>query len=412
MSVPRQQATRTLWLCGALHAFTHLYTVSLVPLYLLIRQDFKLVSDGQATLLVTIQGLAYVLPSYFLGVLADRFSRKRLLTVGLALNGIGFAGLAVAPNYALAMVCLALAGFGGSFYHPAATAMVVRLFPVGTGKALGRVGMGAGLGFFLGPIYTGWRAATAGWRVPLLELGLMGILAALVFWWWAEEEPAPVRTGATKRTPEVMFGTIGLWGFFVAAALAFSLRDFAGGGMTSLSSLFLQRAWGFDSATTGLALGSLSLMAMVSNPLFGSLSDRGRFRWISLVLLVAGGFMVLVPWLARPWLIPVLLVYGFFFMASFPMVEAALMESVPDAVRGRVMGLFITICGTAGSLSHWLMGEWVKGTGQEVSYPGYYRPLYGGLAVAAAMSLAGLPCLNAIRRRRRRPDGADRKGPA
>ena len=65
----------------------------------------------------------YFVPSYPMGVLADKVSRKNLLGLGLALNGFGFVALAFAPNYAWCLVAVALAGFGGSFYHPAATAM-------------------------------------------------------------------------------------------------------------------------------------------------------------------------------------------------------------------------------------------------------------------------------------------------
>src|SRR6185295_1450875 len=134
---------RMLWLAGVLHAFTHLYQMALVPLYLLIQKDFKLESEAQATLLVTVMLLANFLPSYFMGVAADKWSRKKLLAWGLGLNAIGFVLLWWSPNYMSAVLAVMLAGFGGSFFHPAATAMVARLFPVGTGKALGYLGIGA-----------------------------------------------------------------------------------------------------------------------------------------------------------------------------------------------------------------------------------------------------------------------------
>src|SRR5688572_20542221 len=140
--------TRTLILASVLHGFTHVYQVALLPLYFLIQQDFKLAGVGQATFLVTLLMLAYFLPSYPLGALADRVSRKKLLALGLLINAAGFVGLAFAPNYFAALICVAVAGFGGSFYHPAATAMIARLYPVGTGKALGILGMGASVGFF------------------------------------------------------------------------------------------------------------------------------------------------------------------------------------------------------------------------------------------------------------------------
>lgn len=388
----------TLWLCGILHAFNHLYTTAIIPLYLLIQRDFGLSGDGQAALLVTMQTAAYVLPSYWLGVLADKYSRKTIMAAGLMVNGLAFIALAVAPNYGWAMFWLVVAGFGGSFYHPAATAMVARLYPMNTGRALGRVGIGAGVGFFVGPVYTGWRAATAGWRTPLWELGLLGVMAALAFYWFAQDE----KVEAVSRHRQVVrqswkCETRWLW-VFLGVCIAFSLRDFAGGGMSTLSSLFLQRAWGYDSAWAGVALGSLSLMAIISNPLFGSLSDRNREGSIRTALLIAAILAALLPLLPRQCLFPVLLAYGFFFMASFPMVEAAVVSAVPDHVRGRVMGFLVLFCGGASSISHWIMGEGVKALGPRSAVPSAFITLFGTLSFLIVTALLGLRGLRALRR--------------
>src|SRR2546426_8846961 len=149
MSHVESHKNRTLWLVGTLHAFTHLYQVALLPLYLLIQADLKLSSIEQATLLVTVMGLAYFIPSYPLGALADRVSRKKLLAAGLAINAFGFVALSFAPNYGWALASMVVAGFGGSFYHPAATALIARRFPKARGWAFGLVGIGASAGFFL-----------------------------------------------------------------------------------------------------------------------------------------------------------------------------------------------------------------------------------------------------------------------
>src|SRR5206468_1551551 len=138
---------------------------------------------------------------YPMGILADRWNRKKLLGWGLALNALGFVTLARSPNYSCALASVVLAGLGGSFYHPAATAMVARLYPGGTGRALGLVAMGASAGFFVGPLYTGWRAGglqaisgAAAWRQPVLELGVFGLIGALLFVWLAENERPVART--------------------------------------------------------------------------------------------------------------------------------------------------------------------------------------------------------------------------
>jgi MFS family permease len=406
MDAHERHRTRTLWLTGVLHAFTHLYQVALMPLYLLMQRDFKFASVSQATLLLTVMMAACFGPSYPIGVLADRMNRKKLLGFGLALNGLAFAALALAPNYAWALVAVAVAGFGGSFYHPAATAMVARLFPGSTGKALGLVGIGAGVGFFVGPIYAGWRAGVlepalgpAAWRRPVLELGILGIVVAAIFSLLADnEQPAPANERRTVPAGR-LFPTRALWFFFVAYCLAFSVRDFAGASMGSLSSLFLQKARNFDPQWTGLALSGIYVAATISNPLFGSLSDGGRKRWITLALVAAAVMVALFPRVPPHWMIPVLVVYGFFFMASYPMTEAALMESVPDAVRGRVFGLFIMGGGVLGNLSHWAAGVKVKQLGAAGQSVNAYLPIYTGVALLLLASLTGLLCLHAIQRR-------------
>lgn len=392
---------RTLWLVGALHACTHFYQVALLPLYLPIQQSFHLSSVGGATFLVTAMMLGYFIPSYPLGMMADRFSRKKLLGLGLLINGLAFVGLSQAPNYGMAVLCVIVAGFGGSFFHPAATALIARLYPVGTGRALGFIGIGASVGFFFGPLYSGWRAEmTNNWRAPVLELGVIGIIVAALFTWLAEDDPArkaPKREHALSG--HALFPTPALWVFFVAAALAFSLRDFAGSSMGSLGSLFLQRAHGYSVQATGFTLSVIFIASAVSNPLFGHLSDRGRMRWTALVLVVAALLVMAFPHMPRPWLAPALIAYGFFFMASYPMVEAALMEAVPDAIRGRVFGFWITIGGLIGNISHWLVGRWVEALGARADAPSGYFSLYGGIGILLLLAIAGLPCLHAIRKR-------------
>jgi MFS transporter, FSR family, fosmidomycin resistance protein len=414
MNAP-QHRVRTLWLIGVLHAFTHVYHVALLPLYLPMQRDLKLASVEQATLLLTALMLVYYGLSYPLGILADRVSRKKLLGWGLFINALGFVGLATAPNYPAALASVVIAGIGGSCFHPAATALVARLYPEATGRALGLIGIGAGAGFFAGPIYAGWRATQTGeWRTPVLEFGVAGIVAAVAFAWLAEgEAPAPQNAPADSSPPQIekaaiggrlesagasLFPTAALWLIFLAAAVAFALRDFAGHSMGSLGSLFLQKAHGFTVKEAGTALSVIFLMGVVSNPLFGHLSDRGRTRWTAGVMLAAAVVIAAYPHLPRGWLVGALAVYGFFFMGCYPMVEAALMESVPDAVRGRVFGLFITVGGILGNLAHWLAGRWVERLGPNAGEPASYHGFYLLLAALLVASLPGLLCLREIKK--------------
>jgi MFS family permease len=273
------------------------------------------------------------------------------------------------------------------------------LFPANTGRALGLIGVGASVGFFIGPLYAGWRADSAGWRAPVFELGSAGVLMAGLFAWLAQEEPARLQPSERKLVREKLFATPVLCLLFIAMSFAFGLRDFTGSSMGSLGSLFLQNACAFDPKQTGMALSAIFLASVVSNPLFGHLSDRGRIRWTCAVLLVSVVVVGIFPRVPPQWLIPTFALYGFFFMASYPMVEAALMEAVPDAVRGRAFGFFITLAGLVGNLSHWMAGHWVKSLGTDAHAARAYYPLYGQLSVLLLLSLLGLPCLHAIRRK-------------
>jgi predicted lysophospholipase L1 biosynthesis ABC-type transport system permease subunit len=81
------------------------------------------------------------------------------------------------------------------------------------------------------------------------------------------------------------------------------------------------------------------------------------------------------------------------------MTEAALMEAVPDAVRGRVLGVFVLTGGVIGNLSHWAVGAKVKQMGEAAHQASAYFPLYAGMAGLLLLALSGLLCLHAIQKR-------------
>ena len=395
--------------CGVLHAFTHSFHVVLMPLYLAIQQDLGLASVAETTLLMTALMMAYFLPSYHLGVVADRYDRRWLLGGGLVCNGIGFVALGLAPSYGWALLAVVVAGFGGGCYHPAATSLIAQSYPNEQGKAFGLVGIGANVGFLFVPAYAGWRLdrgvleqGVAAWRWPVVELGGLAIMVALVFLVATRHWQVSRRSQDSHHAEAPLFGSRKRWLLFIGAAVALSLRDFAGMGMGSLGALFLPQAHGYNSAATGLALSAIFLAAIISNPLFGRLSDRHRYGWMTFVMTTAGLVVFAFPFLPAWGLVPGLMTYGFFFMAGYPMVEAALMESIPAAVRGRVFGLFILISGCLGNLSHWVIGRWVGTLGTQAVEVEAYRAPYLGLALLIWGSMIGLVCLWVLRSEQRK----------
>jgi MFS family permease len=152
-------------------------------------------------------------------------------------------------------------------------------------------------------------------------------------------------------------------------------------------------------------VSALFIGSIISNPLLGSLSDGRRKRWITITIGAGSLLIILLPHVPAQWTIPCLLAFGFFLLASFPIVEAALMQSVPDAVRGRVFGIYVTITGFVGGLAAWVIGLLVKHMGDGAGEGYNYFGLYGVIGGLGLLALTGLPCLHAIRKREHLDDG-------
>jgi MFS family permease len=116
--------------------------------------------------------------------------------------------------------------------------------------------------------------------------------------------------------------------------------------------------------------------------------------------LVAAASLAWLPYVGHGAFPYAMMLFGFFLMATYPVVEAALMQAVPASIRASFFGLFITIGGLLGNGSHWVVGRWVESMGTASQTPEMYRPLYGVLAALLALSVVGLPCLRSFARNR------------
>ena len=374
--------------------------VLLLPLVLHVQKDFGLANVAEAMKLLTVYWMVYCLACLPAGVLADRVSRRAALAIGLALNGLSFVALYHCQAYWQALAVIAFAGLSGGLYHPAANALLVGLYPARPGRAIGLAGMGAALGFAFGGWFGGQRCESAGWRQPCLELGIAGVAVAAIFWFLTQDTGPPaqehVESPGSARTHSV------LW-VFAVISLMFSLREFGGSGIKPLATVFLQRVQGLTSARVGQYFGMMALTALIANPLFGALSDGPHRLLVAAGVLIASGLAVsFVPWVSAAYVVLPLAVSEFFLLASFPVVEAALAESVPDRLRGRVLGLFITVAGVIGAAAPWAMGRVSDQLGERVSEQSAYAPTFALLGTCVAGSALGLLVLRQFRRRQTR----------
>lgn len=394
---PAPRSHVTLVLCTVLHTFTHAYGAMLVPLYLLITRDLHLGKVQYAALLVTVYGVVYSGCSFGSGMLADRMDRRRLLGLGLIVNAIAIALMGLTRRYEVLIALAVMGGLAGTLFHPAANAMIPAHFPKSPGMAIGLLGIGSGLGFFFGPQYAGWRAVHASWHLgsianwqrPCIELGLMGLVCGVVFLLIAREAP-----GAThaRKAPRPL-GRRMRW-TVTAIACTLGCRDFSGVASVSLVSIYLQKAHHLDAAAAGFAVGAMMLIGVLANPLAVWISP-GRKRLPMLVgsLACAGVVICLVPGIPRGEALGVLCAFQAFHLGSYAISDAAILERVPAALRGRVVGLFLSLAGTAASTSPWIMGFWTDRFGARGANPGAYYAPFGLLGLLMLIATVSVPLI-------------------
>ena len=394
VEVSRFRSHLTLALCTLLHSFTHAYGTILVPLYLAIQSDLRLWGVGAASLIVTIYGLVYCCASYPAGVLADRFNRKALLGVGLIVNALAILLMGVTRRYELLILLGVLGGLAGTLFHPAANALSTAHYPKAPGMAIGVLSIGAAIGFFAGPRYAGWRADTAGWQAPLFEAGIFGIAIGLLFLIVAKEVRKPRDRNAVEVHPPL--GSQLRWRVLGIATIL-SGRDFAGIATLSLGSIYLQKARGLNVAQAGLILGSMMLVAVIVNPLAVYFSGgRRRLPVLAGVLVAGGAVIACVPYVDVRYVLPVLSVFMAFHLGSYAVSEAAMLERIAPDVRGRFIGIFITVAGTLASTSPWLMGAWTDAMKTAASDPRAYAVPFGLLGVLHVLAAFSVPLIRRL----------------
>lgn len=109
----------------------------------------------------------------------DRFGRRRVFTIGLAVFTLASAACVLAPNTAALIAARTVQGLGGAVIPPLSLTILTAAFPAERrGMIVGVYGGLAGPAKALGPIGASWRACSAAgvrralrWRRPPLAAG-------------------------------------------------------------------------------------------------------------------------------------------------------------------------------------------------------------------------------------------------
>ncbi|MEN3374802.1 MAG: hypothetical protein V7604_157 [Hyphomicrobiales bacterium] len=394
---------------------------------------------------VNAYGLSFAALLLTGAALGDRFGRRRMFAVGLALFVAASAACAVSASAATLIAARAVQGVGAALVMPLAMALLGAAFPrEQRAKALGIFGSVTGLALIAGPVVGGAIAAGLAWQWIFwvnLPIGLVAL--ALVYWRIEESRGADaaldivglalvtgaalalvwglMRANAAGWASLQVAGTLALGAVLAASFIGYELRtpapmvpmrlfasrSFSAGNAVGfllygsmyavvfLLPQFLQSAQGNDPLGTGLRLLPWTATLFVFAPIGGALVSRIGER----PLIVAGlglqaiGFAWIAlrasPVLPYVEIVVPLIVAGSGVSLAMPAAQNAVLGSVAPAEIGKASGIFNTLRYFGGVFGVALLVAVFAMAGSFRSADAFVAGFVPAMSVAALLSLIG-----------------------
>ena len=324
---------------SAAHMTEHLFNGVIVVVLPVITTSLGL-SLAQAGALASARTLFAGVGSFPSGFLADLAGRRNLL-LGLCISLIGFAtfGLSVSSNFAMLMVYMALAGFGGGGFHPQSLAILSAKYREQKAFALGVHDSSANLGEVIGPLALGfllnffdWRTSLQIWAIPGLAIGLL--YAAF----GSESNLAAPRARDYRRA---------LWEDVIKNRAVFGLvavSTLRAMGQTALAvflPLYLSLYLKLSAGVVAAYMSILFLFAGIAPALVGWISDRFGYKYLIILFsFLSFATIVAIPFLGSGLLLAGGLgALGALLWALRPVIVSAAMGAAPQELSGSIVAL-------------------------------------------------------------------------
>ncbi|MGC2321284.1 MAG: MFS transporter [Terriglobales bacterium] len=369
----------------------------------LVQAEFKF-SDTQYGLLTTFFFVFYMAVAPFIGMAADRYSRRWILFTGVFLWSGATLLTAVAHDYHTLLIRHTVVAIGESSYATIAPALLADLFPEERrGRMLSIFYLAIPVGTAMGYILGGSLGHRYGWRAPFYVAAAPGFLLALVFLLL----PEPERGSSDHLTATPDRATLrGLAhnGAFWTATLGMAMMTFALGGISVFLPKFLSQYRGMSLDHANLLLGlSIGANGIVATLFGGWLGDRLLRKTDSAYYLVSGAGMALgIPAMivalyvaGRP-MMPGIVAAEFLLLVSTGPLNAAVVNSVSATVRSSAIGVNLIVIHILGdAFSPPLMGY----ISDRSSLPSAFIAAVVATALSAAVLFYGMryaPRLHAV----------------
>jgi MFS transporter, DHA1 family, inner membrane transport protein len=285
------------------------------------------------------QGAGFLSP--LLGRLADRWSPRTMMLLGLALLAAGMLAAAALPLYATVLVAFVLAGIGKGCFDPAIQAYVgSRVRWERRGLAIGLIEFAWAGSSLVGIPLVGWLIGRYGWRSPFLLLGLLAVASLFLLSLLLPRVP-PARASRPASVTAARGWRLLLRRRAALGALGYSLCfSMANDMLFVVYGAWLERDFRLPLAALGSATIAIGAAELLAEVLIALLADR-----IGLARAAVGGAALtaaaylLLPVAARTLPLALGALFTVFLVFEFTVVTAVglITELQPDA-RGTMMG--------------------------------------------------------------------------
>jgi len=338
-------------------AFRMLGLFMILPVFMLLAADMPGFSPAKAGLAVGIYGLTQAVLQQPFGKLSDRFGRRPVMLVGLALFALGGVVAALADSIEMVIAGRALQGCG-------AIAGVALAFAADHTRSQNRsvimaiIGMGIGASFLLSMMVSVPLSTLLGLQGLFWLTAILGVLGMLL----VVSLPAEHITKEEDLQESGRSATIWLFSLsvFLLHAVMTLLFVVLPGMLVSQFGFELEYHWRIYVPSM---LGSVILVF----PLLRRITARKQEkRAMPLAFLVLGGALGLMS-IGQS--LAAMMVFALAFFLAFNLLEAAMPSVVSQlsgtAGRGRKMGLYTTFQ-FLGAFAGGLGGGWLLGSSGDV----------------------------------------------
>jgi MFS family permease len=293
---PRRWAIYAFILLFLLYVFDYIDRYVIVSLYPFLKADFGL-SDAQCGLLMSGLVWTQVIFTLPVGVLLDRWSRKKSIGIMSIVWGIGSLAGAVTTGFTQLFATRCVVGVGEAGYGAGGTSMLSGIFkPSVRARVLGfwqaAIPVGQAIGILLGGVI----AMKYGWRSALGIVAIPGIIIAILMFWVKDYKTVDLVKSASKdvAAPALKMGfSDSLKELFRAKSLVmlnigFPIYMFGSMAMSTWLPSYFNRFGGMDIAQASTRTSIIMMMAVIGAPLGGFLTDRWARKDVRARMLMPG----------------------------------------------------------------------------------------------------------------------------